>query len=304
MIPVIGGTIGTRPRKLNSRNSKDRPSAKFKSREKFPLYKCVHVALKVTGTLYGELKLLQETPMSSSKAGIYASSPTIIHPSVDVLLPQSYGPVTQGGPLPCDAVAWLVVENSVIIVDTVSGKVRQSWRPPPEAGRITHVAEFSLGDREFIVVGLDHNGCGVAVVLSPDTSKILRAFEISGCITSLHAFSSSIFASCTDGYTLPDLFQSSALEYFSGVVAVGCRGGKVYLINLHLNVGDHLSGGSYEFSKLCLVEESTSADEIHAIGERGQHACTLMTRGKTMQVHIVYLLIGFHVRLHGNVFVG
>ena len=219
--------------------------------------------------------------MSSShaQAGTYASTPTIIHPSIDVLLPQSYGSVSQGGLLSSNAVAWLVVENSVLIVDTANGKVIQSWRPPSEAGRITHVAELCLGDHELLIVGLDQNGCGVAVVLSPNTSKLLRAFEIPGCITSLHAFSSSIFASYTDGYTLPDLFQSSALEYFSGVIAVGCHGGKVYLINLHLNLGDHLSCGSYEFSKLCLIEENTSADEVRAIGERGQHACTLLTRG-------------------------
>ena len=224
--------------------------------------------------------------MSSSQAGSYASSPTIIHPSIDVLLSQSYGSVAQGGLLSNNAIAWLVVENSVLIVDIVSGKVMQSWRPPSEAGRITHVAELCLGNSELLVIGLDQNGCGLAVVLSPNTSTPLRTFEVPGCITSLHAFSSSIFATYThtDGYFLPDLFQSSALEYFSGVIAVGCHGGKVYLINLHLNLGDHFSCGSYEFSRLCLIEEDASAEEVRAVGERGEHAYALLTRGSVSSI--------------------
>ena len=219
--------------------------------------------------------------MSSSQTITCASTPTIVQPSTDILLSQSYGTVAQGGFLSCNSVAWLVVENSVVIVDAVDGNIIQSWRPPSDAGKITHVAELNLGDHELLIVGLDQNGCGVTVVLSPNTTKLLRAFEISGCITSLHAFSNSIFASYTDGYNLPDLFQSSALGYFSGVIAVGCRGGSVYVINLHLNLGDHLGYGSSGFSKLCLVEEDTSANEIQAIGEGGQHACILLTRGNT-----------------------
>ena len=220
--------------------------------------------------------------MSSSQVATCASSPTIIHPSTDLLLQQSFGPVAQGGLLSCNNIAWLVVNTSILIVDTATGKVIQSWRPPSEAGRITHVTELCLGDCELLVIGLNRNGCGVGVVLSPNTAKSLRAFEIPGCITSLHAFSSSVFASYTGGYALPDLFQSSALEHFSGVIAVGCRGGQVYLINLHLNLGGHLSCGSYEFSKLCLIEEDTSADEIRTVGERGQHAYTLLTRGNEL----------------------
>lgn len=178
-----------------------------------------------------------------------------------------------------------MIENSIVIVNAVDGKIIQSWRPPSDAGKITCVAELSLGDYELLTVGLNHDGRGVTVVLSPYTTKLLRAFEIPGCITSLHAFSNSIFASYTDGYYLSDLFQSSSLGYFSGVVAVGCRGGSVYVMNLHLDLGDHLGYGSFGFSKLCLVEEDTSADEIQAIGEGGQHACILLTRGKCIYTY-------------------
>ena len=234
--------------------------------------------------------------MSSSQT--ITSTPSIVHPSTDILLSESQGPVTQGGLLSCNAVAWLVVENSLIIVDAVNGKTIQSWRPPPEAGEIIHVVEFSLGDRQLLIVGLDHNGCGVIVVLSPNTTKLLRAFEVPDSVTSIHAFSSSIFASYVDGYYLPDLFQYSALGYFSGVVAVGCHGGKVYLINLHLNLGDNLSHSSLGFSKLYLIEECTSVDKIRTIGEGGQHACVLLTRGNESKALYHTLVRMYNHRAH------
>lgn len=218
--------------------------------------------------------------MSSTFLRTFSSTPTIVHPPTDILLPELQGPVTRGGLLACGTVAWLVVENSVIIINTVNGEAVQCWRPPPEAGKIVHIVELSLGYHQFLVIGLDQCGYGGVAVLSPNTAKLLRSFKVPESITSIHAFCSSIFASCVGGYSLPDLFQCSVMECFNGVIAVGCHGGKVYLINLHLDLGNRLENGSFGVSKLCLIEENTSADKIRTIGEDGQHACLLLTRGK------------------------
>lgn len=214
-------------------------------------------------------------------------APTVVHPSTGILLPDvvsNCGSVTQGGLFSCETVAWLVVDNTLLIVDATSGKSIQSWRPSPETGEIVHVVELDLGDRsQLLIVGLERNGCGVLVVLLPNGTRLLRAVHIPESITSIHPFSSSIHASFLHGYCLPDLFQHSALAYFSGIVAVGCCGGKVYLINLHLNVEDHISQRSFgitSLSKLCIIEESMGADDLESIGDSGQHTCVLLTKGK------------------------
>lgn len=216
-------------------------------------------------------------------------TPTIVHPSTNILLPDvlsKYGCVSQGGLLSCGTVAWVVFENSLIVIDAVSGKTIQSWLPPPEAGTIFHVSELNLGSdcQPLLVVGLEQNGCGVVVVLSPNTTKLLRAFEVPESITSIHPLSSSVYASFVDGYCLPDLFQDSALAYFSGVVAIGCQGGKVYLVNLHLNLEDEL--GQRNFCKLCLIQEDASGDDVHSIGESGRHVCVQLTQGEGEECNI------------------
>ena len=215
-------------------------------------------------------------------------TPTTVHPSSDILLPDvlsKHKCVTNGGLLR-DSTAWLVFDNALIIVNTVSGKIIQSWIPAPERGRIVHVTELHLGKNvePLLVIGLERSDRGVVAVLSSNTARLLRAIEVPEHITSIHPFSSSVYASLVDGYYLPDFFQDSALAYFSGIIAVGCHGGKVYLINLHLNLEDHLAQSSLWFStdvsKICLINENSGAEEVQSVGENGQHACVHMTRGK------------------------
>lgn len=227
--------------------------------------------------------------MSSSEAATL--TPTIIHPTTNISLPDVLlkcgSSVASGGLCSRGNIAWLVLGNSVVVIDTVSGKTIQSWIPPHEAGKIIHVTEldFDTNCQTLLAVGLERNGHGVVVVLSPNTTKMLRAIEVPEPITSVHPFSSSAYASFVNGYYLPDLFEDSVLAHFSGVVAVGCLGGKVYLINLHMNLDDHQSFGfSLDFSKICLIDENFKSEEVHAVGESGQHACILLTRGKPQSV--------------------
>ena len=214
-------------------------------------------------------------------------TPTIIHSSTDFSLPDvlsKNGSVTQGGLLSSGTVAWIVFEKSLIIINAATGKTIQSWLPPPEAGTIVHVTELTLGNNSqpLVVVGLEQNDCGVVVVLSPTIARVLRAFEVPEVITCVHPFSSSIYASFDNDYCLPDLSEDSALMYFSGIVAVGCRGGAVYLVNLHLNLEDELLGQRLfgNFSKLCLIVEKIGRHDVQSVGESGQHACVELMQGE------------------------
>ena len=229
--------------------------------------------------------------MSSPQAGTL--SPAVVHPPTGVLLPKvlsERGSVAKGGLFSCGTTAWLVLEDCLAIVDTRTGKTIQTWLPPPEAGTITHVAELSLGPRQqLLVVVLERNDCSVLAVLSQHATKLLRAVEVPEPVTSVHPFCGSNHAPFVDDYYLPDLFQDSVLSYFSGLVAVGCHGGNVYLINLHLNLDDHFCQRFDEecsFSKLSVVGDDSSLDEVQNIGESGMHTCVQITRGMVMVLYL------------------
>ena len=222
--------------------------------------------------------------MSSPQA--VTLTPAVVHPPIGLLLPEvlsQLGSVRKGVLLSGGTAAGralLVVENSFVIVDAGTGKILQSWVPPPEAGTINHVAELSLGrGQQLLVVGLEQHDHSVLAVLSSNATKLLRTVAIPEAVTSIYPFCDSAYAPFVDDYHLPDLFQDSALAHFSGLVAVGCVGGRVYLVNLHLNLDDLRPVGDSVFSTLSVMKEDCSLHEVKNVGEGGQHSCIQLNGG-------------------------
>lgn len=92
----------------------------------------------------------------------------------------------------------------------------------------------------------------VLVVFNPAASQLLRAVEVPWKVSSLCSISSSSILS-------PGLFTQSALRYFSGVVAIGCVGGRVLLADLALDSEDALRASLREPCQLVVMDSVNSS---------------------------------------------
>lgn len=94
---------------------------------------------------------------------------------------------------------------------------------------ITHVRELQTSGHESLLVlacrDTDHSS--IVAVFSPGSSQLLRAIRIQHQITSMCVLSAGRLDA-------PGLFSDSQLTKFMGVVAVGCKNGRVILVDLAL----------------------------------------------------------------------
>ena len=104
---------------------------------------------------------------------------------------------------------------------------------------MTHVCELERERQDtLLVLGCrESKNNSVVAVFSPWSSKLLRAIKLPHDITSMCLLSDR-------GLDVPSLFTHTVLSEFMGVVAVGCAGGRVVLLDLALGKEDspvHLS---------------------------------------------------------------
>ena len=151
--------------------------------------------------------------------------------------PTTVAPVTQLNGLTCKGgtgslygngrFAWVTDGNKVEVVSLESRRCLGSWSNPKAS--ITCIAEMSVSSQKsLLLLGLVAHGKPVLAVFDPSISVVTRALLFPAPILTIHAVSPTNFE-------MPGLFSSTFLKHFSGVVAVGCRGGHAYIVDLCLH---------------------------------------------------------------------
>eukprot|EP00731_Ephydatia_muelleri_P015547 Em0008g1267a len=128
--------------------------------------------------------------------------------------------------------AWVSDGKRVEVFSMESGQRVSGWSRPN--ANIICVAEMCISpQRSLLLFGLLSDGKHVLAVFDPNISMVTRALSIPAPIVIVHAVSPT-------NPEMPGLFASTFLKHFSGVVAVGCRGGHVYLVDLRLCNGSSI----------------------------------------------------------------
>ena len=220
-------------------------------------------------------------------SGDVLQTPTILHAPVNLSCPLEGESVTLARLGGNGRLAWRVVDNTLVVNNISTGECVHLWRPG-DHGNISHVTELDLHLVDgplLLVVVKKNNHCTIAV-LSPATSKLIRAVAIPFLVTVVHPISITDSSSTDHSDFTPghhrqaQLFGDSPLACFSGVVVVGGNGGMLLLIDLHLSSGNSIPVSMMSPSQLQLLEGPVTMEDIQNISESGRHACIQLTQGK------------------------
>ena len=148
----------------------------------------------------------------------YSSSPPPCLRSPPLHLPTSPLTITSGS-LSQDPVklAWVVRGDTIHTVSTEDGEEVARWKAKDCDVRCKCELKFSYRT-SLLVLALETSNRHVLGVLDPLAPRLVRAVAMPHQITSLHPVSA-------DNLNTPGLFSHSILSLFSGIVAVGCKGG-------------------------------------------------------------------------------
>lgn len=128
--------------------------------------------------------------------------------------------------------AWVTDGKRVEIFNVESGQFVSGWSH--QNATITCIAEMRISPRKsLLLLGLVAYSKHVLAVFDPTISVVKRALLIPAPIVTIHAISPT-------NLEMPGLFASTFLKHFSGVSAVGCRGGHTYIVDLCLSSGSSL----------------------------------------------------------------
>lgn len=217
-------------------------------------------------------------------SGEVLQEPTIVHPPVTLPCPLRGDTVTLGGLCEGGYLAWRVRDNTLVVNDAKTGECLQLWRPVTN-GNIIHVTELDLHLPDgplFLVTIEDHNQYTLAV-LSPSASKLIQAIVVPYPITVIHPISIpgslNTDSNLESGYHQSSLFGDSPIGCFSGVAAVGCLGGRVLLIDLHLNSQNSFPVSLLSPSQLHIVGGGVSVEDVEGIRESGGQVCVELMEG-------------------------
>lgn len=155
--------------------------------------------------------------------------PTRLSPPTPLRLPPSDVQVSsalflgQGG----HGYLWCLRDNTIFTLERASGKRLSSWTD--RNAQVTLVCELQVSaTHSYLLVAMTVGGRSVVGVLHPTLPNLFRAVEVPHQVTSLHAVSPG-------NLSTPGLFSQSVLRQFTGIAAIGCRGGHVYLVDLALD---------------------------------------------------------------------
>lgn len=148
--------------------------------------------------------------------------PTVISNSVDI----SQGLNTAcGGSFGCEVdKVWLFNSSYVLIVNAINSRCLQRWKC--NYGRIRRVYEVLCNTTTFLVIVStpmeQKTDNDVITLLNPSSLSVVKSIYFCENVASL----CSVNHSCA---------SDSILNTFSGILAVGCYGGRVFLLNLNLD---------------------------------------------------------------------
>ena len=191
-----------------------------------------------------------------------------------------------GGLLCGGRYAWLVSPGGLLRVFRSSGGecVSQLSLSPGKGRRVavscscelspgTLYADSSARDQPLLALALTVDGVranATLVVLDPLSSRLVRAVEVPWSATSLCGVSGTALQSAAG------LFSPALLREFSGVLAVGCAGGHVLLVDLALGVSSVGQGSVQRPLRLVFADGVTQRGSSAVSSARGngeQLAC-------------------------------
>ena len=126
----------------------------------------------------------------------------------------------------CNNRVWLYNQNCVLLVEATTGKCIHRWKC--SYGKIKKVCEMVVGAGCYLTVlstlNSEANG-DVVILLNTSSLSIVKSIYVAENISSLSIVQHSPLA-------------HSLLNTFAGIVAIGCYGGRIFLVNLNLNQYD------------------------------------------------------------------
>ena len=183
-------------------------------------------------------------------------------------LPPSLGGVVDGPPL-----AWTVCGEAVHSFDTRTGRRVSTWRC---AGfTVTTTCQFRCSSsKTYLVVVLESSSQCLLGLLSLETGRLSRLLSVPHRVSSVCSVSPSNLPS-------PGLFAQTLLTVFRGVVALGCVGGHVLLVDLALGAEELTPRDLSEPRRLHCVDLALgpALAEVGRAAESGKHACVELTGG-------------------------
>lgn len=148
----------------------------------------------------------------------------------DVQEVPQYSPAvcTNGGLIMNGQAAWFLSPGGLFVTKVPSGEHVGHLQTGELA--VTHVCELQRENNDSLLVLAcrESKSSSIVAVYSPWSSVLLRAINVPQEITSMCLLSAK-------GLDAPSLFTHTILTEFRGVVAVGCAGGNVVLLDLALN---------------------------------------------------------------------
>ena len=203
-----------------------------------------------------------------------------------VSLPKFVNFDNRGGFLSRRRWSWISQPNRVCFYDSPGGDWKCSV--PSNGGRVVSVFELNVPEKGLSLLCLvfRKGGKSLLVVWNAALSCLLRAIHVPFCATC---------AAPVSGGTLraTGLFDQSVMEEFSGVVAIGCLGGRVLLVDLAL--GRQWTAVSMVTPRPChLVSmgvESLSEARAKAVNSYS-HLCVNVTGKINATVRRVGVLMG------------
>ena len=198
--------------------------------------------------------------------------PTFISPPSPLHLPPSHSSITNGKFFRDSAeLGWLLRGDVIHIMHMKAKDVVARWRAKDCS--ICCTCELNLAhDRSLLILALETNSEHVLGVLNPKAPKLVRAVALPHEITSVCPVSAN-------NLNTPGLFSHGILGHFSGIVAVGCKGGHVYLVDLALSNQDPPTPSLHNPSPMYLIDPQRGVvrTEVSQAMDAGAHICLELT---------------------------
>ena len=198
--------------------------------------------------------------------------PTFISPPSPLHLPPSHSSITNGEFFRDSAeLAWLLRGDIIHTMNMKNKDVVARWRAKDCS--ICCTCELSLAyNHSLLILALETNSEHVLAVLNPKAPKLVRAIALPHKITSVCPVSAN-------NLDTPGLFSHGILGHFSGIVAVGCKEGHVYLVDLALTNPDPPTPSLHNPSPMYLLDPQRGVvrTEVSQAMDAGAHICLELT---------------------------
>lgn len=211
--------------------------------------------------------------MSSSESAVQAPS------HVKELIPykpfsstKSFPPFSAGGLLRGNRLAWLLGRDGTLrVFRSVDGGCVSETRLVPRGCGIAVACSCELdSEATLLVLALhpeDSRGKTTVAVVDVTTSEVRRTVKVPWDVSSLSGVSGPSLQAARG------LFSPTTLGLFSGVLAVGCVGGRVLLVDLSLRVEFSAEASVTQPQDLAFIEIGAGPATVSSARERGRYAC-------------------------------